>query len=129
MKQDKNQPVETQILKQQLGGIVFFQTKIQAELSKFYIEKVGCKLWMDRGGCHIFQHGNMLFGLCQREVADDLGMITFFYPSRESVDEMYDKFKDLAVEKPKDNNHYGIYHFYAKDPEGRNIEFQYFLEE
>lgn len=129
MEQDKNQHVETQVLRQQLGGIVFFQTKMQAELSKFYTEKVGCKLWMDQGGCHIFQHGNMLFGLCQREVADTLGMITFFYSSRESVDEMYEKFKDLAVEKPKDNETYRIYHFYAKDPEGRNIEFQYFWEE
>lgn len=128
MKQEKNQQGETQVLRQQLGGIVFFQTKMQAELSKFYIEKVGCKLWMDQGGCHIFLHGNMLFGLCQREEADTLGMITFFYSSRESVDEMYEKFKELAVEKPKDNETYRIYHFYAKDPEGRNIEFQYFWE-
>jgi hypothetical protein len=121
--------IDNKILRQQLGGIVFFQTKMQAELSKFYTEKVGCKLWMDRGGCHIFQHGNMLFGLCQREVADDLGMITFFYSSREEVDEMYEKCKDLALEKPKENDYYGIYHFYAKDLEGRNIEFQHFLEE
>lgn len=117
------------IKRQQTGGIVFFQTKIQSELGKFYKEKLGCDLWMDRGGCHIFQHGNMLFGLCQREVVDDLGMITFFYSSRKAVDEMYEKFKDYSVDKPKDNSYYRIYHFYAKDPEGRNIEFQYFWEE
>jgi len=129
MEENKNKQEEGRILRQQLGGIVFFQTKMQAELSKFYTEKVGCKLWMDRGGCHIFQHGNMLFGLCQREVKDDLGMITFFYSTREEVDEIYKKCKDLAIHEPKENDYYGIYHFYAKDLEGRNVEFQYFLEE
>lgn len=41
---------------------------------------------------------------------------------------MYDKCKDIALFEPKDNPLYGIYHFYAIDPEGRNIEFQYFKD-
>jgi len=114
--------------KQQTGGIIFFQTKIQAELSEFYTKKVGCKLWLDQGGCKIFQFGNMLFGLCQREKAESLGMITFYFSTREEVDEMYKKLKDIAMAEPVDNSLYRIYHFYAKDPEGRNIEFQYFWE-
>jgi hypothetical protein len=116
------------IIKQQKGGIVFFQTKKQHELCTFYTEKIGCKLWLEQGGCQIFKFENMLFGFCQRDKVDDLGMITFFFSSKSEVDEMYHSLKDIAIEEPKDNPLYRIYHFYAKDPEGRNIEFQYFLD-
>jgi len=119
---------DNNILKQQLGGIIFFQTKIQTELYQFYANKVGCKLWLDQGGCQIYKFGNMLFGFCQRDKVDNLGMITFFYESKEEVDAMYQNFKDIALAEPKDNPLYRIYHFYAKDPEGRNIEFQYFWD-
>ena len=118
-----------EIDKQQTGGIVFFQTKILEALTKFYIKEVGCSLWLDQGGCKIFQFDNMLFGFCQRENVDDLGMITFYYPSQEEVDRMYEKMKNVALTHPADNSLYRIYHFYAKDPEGRNIEFQYFWKD
>lgn len=117
-----------QILKQQTGGIVFFQTKQLDEISEFYLQKVGCELWLNQGGCQIFQFGNMLFGFCQRDEVDDLGMITFYFKTKEEVDRYYQKFIDIAVERPKDNPNYRIYHFFAKDPDGRNIEFQYFWD-
>lgn len=113
----------------QKGGIVFFQTKILDELTSFYIDQVGCSLWLDQGGCRIFQFGNMLFGLCQREQIDHMGMITFFYSSKEEVDKIYQKMKKRAMAEPAENSLYRIYHFYAKDPEGRNIEFQYFWDD
>lgn len=114
--------------RQQKGGIIFFQTRILNELSEFYVNKVGCMLWLDQGGCKIFQFENMLFGFCQRDNVDDLGMITFYYSTREEVDSEYMQFKNIAVDKPQDNSNYRIYHFFAKDPEGRNIEFQYFWD-
>lgn len=117
------------IEKQQTGGIIFFQTQKLDQLNDFYINQVGCKLWLDQGGCQIFQFENMLFGFCQRDNIDDLGMITFYYSSRNEVDKMYQKFKAIAADKPKDNSDYRIYHFFAKDPDGRNIEFQYFWDE
>jgi hypothetical protein len=69
----------------------------------------------------------MLFGFCQRDEAEPGGLLTFFYDSREGVDRMYRRFKSTAVAAPKDNPKYKIYHFYARDPEGREIEFQHFL--
>ena len=77
-------------------GIIFFQTKKIDELTEFYMNKVGCKLWLDQGGCKIFQFENMLFGFCQRENVDDQGMITFYYPSHEEVNQMYRQLKDIA---------------------------------
>lgn len=116
------------IEKQQKGGIIFFQTQKQKEVSDFYTEKIGCSLWLGQGGCNVFQFENMLFGFCQREEADCLGMLSFKFSTREEVDNMYEKLKDIAMAEPVDNSLYRIYHFYAKDPEGRNIEFQYFWD-
>jgi len=36
--------------------------------------------------------------------------------------------KDIALFEPKDNPDYKIYHFFAKDTEGRSIDFQYFWD-
>lgn len=114
--------------KQQKGGIIFFQTRILAELSEFYTEKIGCSLWLDQGGCKVFQFENMLLGFCEREEEHCMGMISFTFSTREEVDQMHKKLKDVAMAEPVDNSLYRIYHFYAKDPEGRNIEFQYFWD-
>lgn len=97
-----------------------------AELEEFYIEQIGCELWLDQGDCKLFRHGNFIFGLCDRDEAETQGMLTFFYSSREDVDRMYERFKQAAVSPPKYNERYSIYQFFAKDPEGRSLEFQYF---
>lgn len=109
-----------------ISGIVFFKTKKLKELQEFYIKRVGAALWMDQGGCIILKFGNMLFGFCQRDSADLDALITFFYEKKEDVDKAYIAFKDTAQSAPKMNKKYNIYHFFAKDPEGRNIEFQWF---
>lgn len=117
-----------EIKRQQTGGIIFFQTKQLDLIADFYLNKVGCQLWLERAECKIFQFGNMLFGFCQREENDSLGMISFNVDSKEKVDEYYKTILSIALSEPKDNSTYGLYHFYAKDPDGRNIEFQYFLD-
>jgi predicted lactoylglutathione lyase len=116
------------IAKQQVGGIIFFQTTQLHVLTDFYLDKVGCTLWLEQAECRVFQYGNMLLGFCQREELDNLGMISFNVDSKETVDQYYKIFNSIALSEPKDNSTYRLYHFYAKDPDGRNIEFQYFLE-
>ena len=109
-----------------LGGIVFLKTRQPDQVRDFYVDRVGCTIWLDQGGCFILQHGNLLLGFCDREEVDTSGVFTFFYTSREEVDRMYDKLHDIADDVPRDNHRFRIYHFYATDPEGRLIEFQYF---
>ncbi len=111
------------------GGIVFLATKNLDKVSEFYLNEVGCELWLDQGACKILKHGNMLLGFCESDHTDKEGVITFFYPDKSKVDEMYSKLKKIAEDKPKMNPKFHIYHFYAKDPEGRSIEFQYFDHE
>ncbi len=111
------------------GGIVFYATKQLDSVADFYMNEVGCELWLDQGACKILKHGNMLFGFCKSDHVDKESVITFFYPQKEQVDEMYQKMKNIAEEKPKMNPKFNIYHFYATDPEGRSVEFQYFDHE
>jgi len=44
------------------------------------------------------------------------------------VDAVYQTFEEISTTKPKVNPDYNIYHFWGKDPEGRSLEFQYFLK-
>lgn len=109
-----------------MGGIIFFATTMLDEVCSFYAGQIGCEIWLEQADCKILKHGNMLFGFCTRPKADLTGMVTFFYDSREEVDVLYDRFKDIASSKPANNKKYDIYNFFANDPEGRNIEFQSF---
>ena len=109
-----------------MSGIIFFGTQKIKELKEFYINQVGCELWLDQRDCLIFRHGNLLLGFCQREQVEKQGIITFFYEKKEEVDRLYEKFKEIAVSEPAMNQKYGIYQFFAADPEGRKVEFQYF---
>ncbi|MEW5923291.1 MAG: nitroreductase family protein [Candidatus Zixiibacteriota bacterium] len=109
-----------------MSGIIFNKTQMLEELRTFYMDGIGCMLWMEQADCLIFKHGNLLFGFCSRDNVDTEGMITFFFNSREQVDYFYDKFSDIAYSKPSFNEKYQIYQFFAHDPEGRAVEFQFF---
>lgn len=110
-----------------MSGIVFMKTCIQDQLREFYTNKVGCELWLDQGGCCLFRHGNFITGFCAADRAETSGMLTFFYETAADVDAMYEIMKDCADGPPRENSRYRIYQFFAKDPEGRALEFQYFL--
>jgi nitroreductase len=84
-------------------------------------------LWLDQGDCAVMQHGNLLLGFCERPGEPLEGIITIFYETREEVDAAYQALQDLAEGPPKENEAYHIYHFFARDPEGRQLEFQAFL--
>ena len=117
-------PAEKQ--KAPMTGVVFFNTLQLDDLTEFYTQRVGAELWMDQTDCRIFRHGQFLFGFCQREESETCGILTFVYPDREGVDRMFERFRNEALGAPRDNPRYPIYNFFARDPEGRMIEFQMF---
>ena len=110
-----------------MAGIVFYKTTKYHDIVTFYRNTVGMEVWLTQADCTILKHGNFLLGFCQRDSADTCGIITFYYDDRKEVDKMYVKLKDLALDKPKINDKYQIYQFFIHDPEGRTVEFQYFL--
>lgn len=109
-----------------MSGIVFFRTKMLDKLRAFYTEILDCRVWLEQPDCCILQHGNLLFGFCTRDEIDQNALITFFYEDRISVDEMYDVMIETADGRPRYSEEYKIYQFFAKDPEGRPLEFQFF---
>lgn len=109
-----------------MSGILFLKTRKLQELKEFYVNKLSCDIWLEQVDCIIFRHGNFIFGFCERDVAEIEAMLTFFYDTRENVDKMYNALKPIAISSPVENDKYNIYQFFANDPEGRTIEFQYF---
>jgi nitroreductase len=109
-----------------MAGIVFCGSRKLQEIKNFYANIIGCRVWLEQQDCIILQHDNFLLGFCNRENAENTGIITFFYNSPVSVDRIYSKLKESAEGSPVLNKKYNIYHFYAADPEGRRLEFQYF---
>lgn len=127
MAENKN---EQQTIGQMLGGLVFLKTSNREAAVKFYMNRIGMAIWLEQPNITILSHGNMVLGFHQTvdDGTPDLhGMYTFVYPSIEQVDEMYRNLQDIADGCPRYNERYRIYQFFAKDPEGRNLEFQAFL--
>jgi len=111
-----------------MSGILFLKTKQLQAVRDFYQSRISCEIWRDQGDCVILRHGNFLFGFCERETVDTEGMLTFFYDSKEEVDRMYALLEPISTTQPKMNARYNIYQFFATDPEGRALEFQYFAD-
>ena len=113
-----------------MAGIVFLKTNDLKKIKKFYTVVIGATIWIDQQDCVIFKHDNFLFGFCEREGEIGVGwLLTFFYQTPAEVDALYEKMESQAISKPIKNDKYDIYQFYAKDPEGRDLEFQAFLHE
>ncbi len=110
-----------------MGGIIFYKTKKLKDIEDFYINRLGCELWLRQEGCTIFRQGNLLFGFCARDEAETGGIITFFYEDNATIDGKYASLKEIAINRPHLKEKYNIYHFFIEDPEGRKIEFQHFL--
>jgi len=110
-----------------MSGIVFYGTKDLPGIKDFYLSRVGMKLWLEQADCVILKHGNLLLGFCQREDCEKAGIITLFYRTKEEVDLLHGQLGDRALEEPLEAPKYGIYRFFATDPENRTLEFQSFL--
>ena len=112
-----------------MAGIIFFTTRDLETIKDFYLNEVGAKAWLSQPDIEILAHDNFIFGFhLQNSVSKDV-MLTFFYRTNDEVDVMYQRLKDIATSAPKVSTKYNIYHFFAKDPEGRSIEFQHFLHD
>ena len=110
-----------------MSGIIFLKTKDLVKIKKFYVNEIGMEVWLEQKDIALLKHGNLILGMHRSGETDRFGLTTFFYRSREEVDEIYRKMKDRAVSEPKVTEQYRIYNFFAEDPEGRKLEFQAFL--
>jgi nitroreductase len=109
-----------------MSGIVFLATRCPDEIKSFYLDRLGCLLWLEQDDCRVFKHGNLILGFCERERVDREGIFTFFFRTRAEVDARYEELRAEALAPPKAHPKYRIYQFFARDPEGRMLEFQSF---
>ena len=112
-----------------MAGIVFLRTENLEKITDFYINVIGMKKWLEQPGVMILQHDNFLLGFHEQSAIDKDSLITFFYKTKEEVHHMYATLGVSSIKAPSDNEKYRTFNFFAKDPEGRIIEFQTFLHE
>ncbi len=111
--------------------IVFIRSRAFERATKFYEEILDLPLVLDQGACRIYRvAGDAFLGVCraQPEQAPATGGVIMTFVTA-AVSEWYRRLLDAGVEidgAPRDNPNYGIYHFYARDPDGHALEFQCF---
>lgn len=98
------------------------------KLVEFYTSELAMTIWIEQEDCTILKRDNLVLGFCQRESADTGGIICFWFDTKRDVDVMYERFRSLAEGPPAENARYRIYHFFFRDPEGRRLEIQKFLD-
>ncbi len=110
-----------------MAGILFIRTRDLTRLRPFYEDTMEMEPWLEQDGIAIMAHENLLLGLHEADAVDTDGLVTFWYETRNEVDEMYERLRPTALSPPKVNTTYRIYNFFATDPDGRKIECQAFL--
>ncbi|WP_323676803.1 VOC family protein [Halorubellus sp. PRR65] len=112
-----------------MSGIVFFSCEDYESTAEFYVEEVGAEVWLEQSACTICRYDNLLFGFCASDETETDGVLTFVTEDRAGVDEFYEQFAGRARGEPEVNDEFGIYQFFATDPDGRTMEFQTFLHD
>lgn len=114
------------------GFVAFYPCHDLAATTDFYTRDLGLRLVRDQKTCVIFKVAKEAYvGFCQYEgdLPNHKGVIVTLLT--DEVDEVYRRMLRLNVEtegKPKQNDPFGIYHFFARDPDGYRLEVQRFLE-
>jgi predicted enzyme related to lactoylglutathione lyase len=111
--------------------IHFYRVDDLQKTQEFYQGVLGFTLYKNQELCHIYEINTLgKIGFCTHhpKQKNDATCITFVYETKEEVDEIYTKLKDIIkCEKPHINNQFRIYQFFAKDPNNLTLEFQMFL--
>ncbi|MBN2147367.1 MAG: VOC family protein [Anaerolineales bacterium] len=112
-------------------SITFFYVRDLQATAAFYEGALGLPLQIDQGTCRIYRvSADGWIGFCERADAPepDGTIITLVTPD---VDGWYAmlRAKGVQFEKtPQENPHYRIYHCFLRDPAGRLVEIQRFLD-
>jgi len=112
--------------------ITFLYTLDLATTARFYEETLGLSLVLDQGGCRVYHvAGDAYVGFCERDSAPKQPQGILFTLVTDEVDAWYERLSAAGVPidaPPKVTEAYGIYHFFARDPNGYVIEVQHFLD-
>lgn len=112
------------------GLIAFYPASDLSATEDFYCRDLGLTLARDQGTCRIFKvKRGAYLGFCLH--LGDPGHVgnTILTLLCDDVDAAYRRLRRLGVEtegSPRFNEQFGIYHFFAADPDGYRVELQRF---
>lgn len=110
--------------------ITFLYTHSIEKTAAFYETIMQFPLVIDQGLCRVYAvAGDAYVGFCERESAPDQPQGILFTLVTDEVDAWYAHLTahDVPTDgQPRLNPEYGIYHFFADDPNGYKIEVQKF---
>lgn len=111
--------------------ITFCYTDNLTVTDEFYRGTMGLRLVADRNGCHIYQvTDSAMIAFCQRSAVSAYHDDVILTLVTDEVDGWYERLRAAGAtvgEPPAVNERLGIYHFFARDPNGYRLEFQRFL--
>ncbi len=114
------------------GFIAFYPCHDLTATTDFYVRELGLEVARDQSTCVIFRVAREAFlGFCQAEGTLPQHQSLILTLLIDEVDEVYKRLRGLGVETegaPKLNERFGIYHFFARDPDGYRVEVQRFVE-
>ena len=114
------------------GFISFYPCHDLTATTDFYVRELGLEVARDQGTCIIFKVAREAFlGFCQAEGTLPQHQSLILTLLINEVDKVYKRLRGLGVETegtPKLNERFGIYHFFARDPDGYRVEVQRFVE-
>lgn len=111
------------------AAITFSYVPDLAPISVFYEQVLGLPLVLDQGGCRIYRvAGSGYFGFCERDapVQSESVLLTFVTEGVDGVHERLVAAGAIVDQTPRDNDEYGIYHAFYRDPAGYRVEVQRF---
>lgn len=113
------------------GALPFFPVRDLSATRDFYVRDLVLEVARDQGSCVIVAAGDAFVGFCQSAddgpLAEGDGVILTFVT--DAVDAWYARLRRLGIEtegSPRRHPTIPIYHFFARDPDGRRIEVQRF---
>lgn len=113
--------------------ITFYYTDNLSRTAEWYEQVLGLELAIDQGVCRIYRvAGQGFLGFCERAAVgihhDDI-ILTFITDEVDQWHERLRQFDAIVIGQPEVNEKFGIYHFFARDPNGYRIEIQRFLSD
>lgn len=109
---------------------ITFLPVVDLERSRAFYEGVlGLQLVLDQGTCHIFKATDAaFFGTCLNDDARaaDGAIVTFVIDDVDGWCERITEAGGLVERGPAQNDRFGIYHAFLRDPDGHLIEIQRF---
>ncbi|MBN1250470.1 MAG: VOC family protein [Anaerolineae bacterium] len=112
--------------------ITFLYTRDLSKTADFYERVMLMPLVLDQGTCRIYHvAGDAYLGFCERDETADkpTGILCTLVTDEVDAWYTYLRSEGIPIERmPTVNKVYGIYHFFALDPNGYVIEVQQFLD-